>query len=54
MQTTAGLFALVGMSALQDSTVAAKLRAGGAVILGKTNLSEWANFRSFESITFAF
>src|SRR5207247_11370890 len=53
MQTTAGLFALVGMSALQDSTVAAKLRAGGAVILGKTNLSEWANFRSFESITFA-
>ena len=43
MQTTAGSFALVGMSALQDSTVAAKLRAGGAVILGKTNLSEWAN-----------
>ena len=32
-----------------DSTVAAKLRAGGAVILGKTNLSEWANFRSFHS-----
>src|SRR5438270_4578213 len=49
MQTTAGLFALVGMSALQDSTVAAKLRAGGAIILGKTNLSEWANFRSFNS-----
>src|SRR2546428_10160838 len=46
MQTTAGSFALVGMSALQDSTVAAKLRAGGAVILGKANLSEWANFRS--------
>ena len=54
MQITAGSFALVGMSALQDSTVAAKLRAGGTVILGKTNLSEWANFRSFESITFAF
>jgi amidase len=34
-----------------DSTVAANLRAGGAVILGKTNLSEWANFRSFESIS---
>ena len=51
MQTTAGSFALVGMSALQDSTVAAKLRAGGAVILGKTNLSEWANFRSFESVS---
>ena len=51
MQTTAGSFALVGEPALQDSTVAANLRAGGAVILGKTNLSEWANFRSFESIS---
>jgi amidase len=51
MQTTAGSFALVGAPALRDSTVAAKLRAGGAVILGKTNLSEWANFRSFESIS---
>src|SRR6266513_2585752 len=51
MQTTAGSFALFGQPALQDSTVAAKLRAGGTVILGKTNLSEWANFRSFESIT---
>jgi amidase len=51
MQTTAGSFALVGMPALRDSTVAANLRAGGAVILGKTNLSEWANFRSFESIS---
>jgi amidase len=49
MQTTAGSFALAGMPALRDSTVAAKLRAGGAVILGKTNLSEWANFRSFFS-----
>jgi amidase len=49
MQTTAGSFALAGKSALHDSTVAAKLRAGGAVILGKTNLSEWANFRSFFS-----
>jgi amidase len=49
MQTTAGSFALAGRSALHDSTVAAKLRAGGAVILGKTNLSEWANFRSFFS-----
>ena len=49
MQTTAGSFALAGRPALQDSTVAAKLRAGGAVILGKTNLSEWANFRSFWS-----
>jgi amidase len=49
MQTTAGSFALFGKPALHDSTVAAKLRAGGAVILGKTNLSEWANFRSFFS-----
>lgn len=49
MQTSAGSFALVGSPALRDSTVAAKLRAGGAVILGKANLSEWANFRSFHS-----
>src|SRR5258707_9561844 len=51
MQTSAGSLALVGRPAPTDSTVAAKLRAGGAVILGKTNLSEWANFRSFESIS---
>src|SRR3984893_15711578 len=51
MQTSAGSFALVGMPASRDSTVADNLRAGGAVILGKTNLSEWANFRSFESIS---
>ena len=51
MQTSAGSFALVGTPAQRDSTVAANLRAGGAVILGKTNLSEWANFRSFESIS---
>ena len=49
MQTTAGSFALFGQPAQQDSTIASKLRTGGAVILGKTNLSEWANFRSFES-----
>jgi len=49
MQTTAGSFALVGKPAIHDSTVAGKLRSGGAVILGKTNLSEWANFRSFSS-----
>jgi amidase len=46
MQTTAGSLALVGKAPAQDSTVAAQLRAAGAVILGKTNLSEWANFRS--------
>src|SRR5262245_44402271 len=51
MQTSAGSFALVGTPAPRDSTVAANLRAGGAVILGKTNLSEWANFRSFGSIS---
>lgn len=51
MQTTAGSFALFGQPARRDSTVAANLRAGGAVILGKSNLSEWANFRSFESIS---
>jgi amidase len=46
LQTTAGSLALAGAPAVRDSTVAAQLRAGGAVILGKTNLSEWANFRS--------
>jgi amidase len=51
MQTTAGSLGLQGTPAGADSTVAANLRAGGAVILGKTNLSEWANFRSFESIS---
>src|SRR6266699_462005 len=49
MQTAAGSLALVGTPALQDSTVAANLRKVGAIILGKTNLSEWANFRSFFS-----
>jgi amidase len=51
MQTTAGSLGLQGTPASRDSTVAANLRKGGAVILGKTNLSEWANFRSFESIS---
>src|SRR5437588_2163546 len=49
MQTAAGSLALVGTRALQDSTVAANLRKAGAIILGKANLSEWANFRSFFS-----
>ena len=47
MQTTAGSLALVGTPAPADSTVAMRLRDAGAVILGKTTLSEWANFRSF-------
>jgi amidase len=49
MQTTAGSLALVGKPASRDATVVAKLRAAGAVLLGKTNLSEWANFRSTRS-----
>jgi amidase len=49
MTTTAGSLALGGSIPLQDSFVARKLRDAGAVILGKTNLSEWANFRSSHS-----
>ncbi len=49
MMTTAGSLALEGSIAARDSFVAQKLRAAGAVILGKTNLSEWANFRSTHS-----
>ncbi|WP_019990284.1 amidase [Rudanella lutea] len=49
MSTTAGSLALNGHKAAKDAFVAAKLRAAGAVILGKTNLSEWANFRSTRS-----
>jgi amidase len=48
-QTTAGSLALAGAPALQDATVTARLRAAGAVIIGKANLSEWANFRGFQS-----
>jgi amidase len=47
METTAGSLALVGSKVPSDAVVAARLRAAGAVILGKTNLSEWANFRGF-------
>jgi amidase len=49
MQTTAGSLALVGSVPPKDSFVAKKLRSAGAVILGKTNLSEWANIRSSHS-----
>jgi amidase len=49
MMTTAGSLALVGSKPPQDSYVAQKLRSAGAVILGKTNLSEWANIRSSHS-----
>jgi amidase len=49
LMTTAGSLALVGSRPAQDAFVARKLREAGAVILGKTNLSEWANFRSSHS-----
>jgi amidase len=49
MMTTAGSLALAGSKPTQDSFVARRLRAAGAVILGKTNLSEWANIRSNHS-----
>jgi amidase len=49
MQTTAGSLALVGGVPAKDAFVARRLRETGAVILGKTNLSEWANFRSTHS-----
>lgn len=49
MQTTAGSLALAGVRRSRDAFVAAKLRAAGAVLLGKANMSEWANFRSTHS-----
>ncbi len=49
MTTTAGSMALEGHRAARDSWVAERLRAAGAIILGKANLSEWANFRSTRS-----
>jgi len=49
MATTAGSLALVGAAAPHDARVAERLRQAGAVVLGKTNLSEWANFRSTRS-----
>jgi amidase len=49
MQTTAGALAMQGHIASQDAFVVKKLRAAGVVIIGKTNLSEWANFRSTKS-----
>ena len=49
MQTTAGSMALEGHTAQEDAFIVKKLREAGAVLLGKTNLSEWANFRSNNS-----
>jgi amidase len=49
MHTTAGSLALLGTYARRDARVAEKLRAAGAILLGKANMSEWANFRSSHS-----
>ena len=49
MNNTAGSFSLLGAKVPKDSTIAANLRKAGAVILGKANLSQWANFRSTNS-----
>ena len=49
LPTTAGSYALLANDTGRDAPAVARLRAGGAVILGKTNLSEWANFRSTDS-----
>jgi amidase len=51
MKTTAGSLALADAPAPRDSGVARRLRDAGAIILGKTNLSEWANFRSQHSVS---
>lgn len=51
MSTTAGSLALEGSAPLQDAFIVTRLRAAGAVILGKTNLSEWANYRSTHSVS---
>jgi len=52
MQTTAGSFALVGSQVPSDAVIIQRLRAAGAVILGKANLGEWANFRDDEAETY--
>ena len=51
METTAGSLALVGLRPPRDAALVARLRVAGAVLLGKTNLSEWANFRGQRSIS---
>ncbi len=51
MQTSAGSPALVGIAPPRDAALVERLRAAGAVLLGKTNLSEWANFRGQHSVS---
>jgi amidase len=50
MQTTAGSLALIGSRVPGDAVIIRRLRDAGAVILGKTNLGEWANFRGFDNV----
>jgi amidase len=54
METTAGSLALIGSRVPDDATLVRRLRRSGAVILGKANLSEWANFRGFPPADFPF
>jgi amidase len=49
LEATAGSYALVGAKPAKEASVISRLRKAGAIILGKTNLSEWANFRSATS-----
>jgi amidase len=51
MRTTAGSLALASSTPAKDAFIVERLRAAGAVLLGKTNLSEWANFRSTHSVS---
>jgi len=52
MQTTAGSLALVNSRLPADAVLVSKLRSAGAIVLGKANLSEWANFRGFGQSNF--
>lgn len=50
MEATAGSFALLGAKPVQESSVVTRLRAAGAILLGKANMSEWAYYRSIVPI----
>jgi amidase len=54
METTAGSYALLGSQVPRDAVIVRRLRRAGAIILGKANLSEWANFRGFVPADFPF
>jgi amidase len=51
MNNTAGSYSLLGATLPRDSTMAARLRSAGVILLGKSNLSQWANFRSSNSVS---